>query len=123
MNNNHVKNSINAMFTFVREMRATEKFTFNAQVLVNVCEFLASLPPGLPCPEFSVEPDIDGYRDLGMDWPASKTRSVSVSIGESPRVPYAWLCDDESGHGVDELGSDALADNIARLVSSMNTQK
>jgi hypothetical protein len=58
--------------------------------------FLRSLPDDLPLPELSVEPD----GAVSLDWLPTRTRSFSVSIGESDRIAYAWIDGTDRGHAV-----------------------
>jgi len=54
------------------------------------------LPYGVPLPEFSPEPD----GSISLDWIRSRNRLLSLSIGRSNRLAYAWLDGAERGHGV-----------------------
>lgn len=58
--------------------------------------FLRSLPDDVPLPELSVEPD----GAVSLDWLPTRTRSFSVSIGESDRMAYAWVDGTDRGHAV-----------------------
>lgn len=58
--------------------------------------FLRSLPDEVPLPGFSVEPD----GAISLDWLPTRTRSFSVSIGDSDRMAYAWIDGTDRGHAV-----------------------
>lgn len=61
-----------------------------------VIELIYSLPDGFPLPEISPEPD----GSISLDWISSKRRMLSVSVGKSDRLPYAWINGTDRGHGV-----------------------
>jgi hypothetical protein len=58
--------------------------------------FVRMLPEGLPLPEFAPEPD----GAISLDWIHSRHRLLSVSIGPSDRLAYAWLNGTDQEHGV-----------------------
>ncbi|MGD9629224.1 MAG: hypothetical protein AB7V18_08265 [Pyrinomonadaceae bacterium] len=62
----------------------------------NAEEFIRSLPDDFPMPEVSAEPD----GAISLDWIVSKNRMVSLSVGESNRLAFAWLDGTERGHAV-----------------------
>jgi hypothetical protein len=57
---------------------------------------IRALPDGIPVPEFAPEPD--GW--VSVDWIRSRHRMLSLSIGRSSRIAYAWLDGADRGHGV-----------------------
>lgn len=59
-------------------------------------EFLRALPPSLPVPEISPEPD----GALSLDWVESRSRMFSLSVGTTRRLPYAWIDGTDRGHAV-----------------------
>jgi hypothetical protein len=59
-------------------------------------QFLRALPDGIPPPEFAPEPD----GAISVDWIRSRDRMLSLSIGRSDRMAYAWLNGADKGHGV-----------------------
>jgi hypothetical protein len=59
-------------------------------------QLLRQLPEGFPLPEIAAEPD----GSVSLDWMASRSRMVSVSIGESDRLAFAWLDGTDNGHAV-----------------------
>ena len=58
--------------------------------------FVRALPEGAPLPEFAPEPD----GSISLDWVQSPNRLLSLSIGRSNRLAYAWLDGADKGHGV-----------------------
>jgi hypothetical protein len=58
--------------------------------------FIRALPDGFPLPEFAPEPD--GH--LSLDWIHSRTRLLSLSVGVSDRLAFAWIDGSDQGHGV-----------------------
>ena len=55
-----------------------------------------ALPEGIPLPEFAPEPD----GSISLDWIQSRNHLVSVSIGLTDRLAYAWLDGTDKGHAV-----------------------
>lgn len=70
--------------------------------------FIRSLPDGFPLPELSVEPD----GAVSLDWMPSNNRTLSVSLGESVRVPYAWVDGTDCGHAVAKIVDEAVPSRI-----------
>jgi hypothetical protein len=58
--------------------------------------FVRALPDTIPLPEFAPEPD----GSISVDWIRSPHRMLSLSIGRSDRLAYAWLDGTDKGHGV-----------------------
>lgn len=58
--------------------------------------FVRALPDGIPLPEFAPEPD----GSISLDWIRSRNRLISLSVGRSIRLAYAWLDGADKGHGV-----------------------
>jgi hypothetical protein len=75
--------------------------------------FLRSLPDDLPLPELSVEPD----GDISFDWLPTRTRSFSVSVGDSDRIAYAWVDGTDRGHAVARTGSGEVPHRILNELS------
>jgi hypothetical protein len=59
-------------------------------------DFVRVLPTGVPLPDFAPEPD----GSISLDWIQSRCRMLSVSVGRSNRLAFAWLDGSDSGHGV-----------------------
>lgn len=58
--------------------------------------FIRALPDSLPLPEIAPEPD----GAVSLDWIRSRNRLLSVSVGASDRLAFAWLDGVDRGHGV-----------------------
>jgi hypothetical protein len=86
--------------------------------LANAYHFLKSLPRSIPNPEFAVDPD-DG--SIGLEWYGGRKRIFSVSIGESSRLPCAYIDGSSRGNMVENfdglLISPALMTRILSIVS------
>jgi hypothetical protein len=59
-------------------------------------DFIRSLPDQHPVPEVSVEPD----GCISLDWIPNRTQTFTVSIGETDRIPFAWVDGTNRGHAV-----------------------
>ncbi len=64
--------------------------------LRNAEDFVRALPDDLPLPEFAPEPD----GSISLDWIRSRHRLLSLSVGVSNRLAFAWLDGSDKGHGV-----------------------
>ncbi len=77
--------------------------------------FVRALPDDIPIPEFAWEPD----GAISLDWIPRRNHLVSVSIGESRRLPYAWLDGVEAGHAVaffdEQTVPPRILDNVRRI--------
>ena len=62
----------------------------------NAVAFLRALPAGIALPEFAPEPD----GAISLDWIESRNRLLSISVGTTNRLAYAWLDGADRGHGV-----------------------
>lgn len=69
---------------------------------------IRSLPSHIPMPELAPEPD----GSISMDWIASRTRFISLSIGEGDRIPYAWIDGSDRGHAVARFYSDRFPQRL-----------
>jgi hypothetical protein len=70
--------------------------TIDPASLENVESFIRALPNEVAMPEVSVEPD----GCISLDWIRSRHRMLSLSIGTTARIAYAWLDGTDRGHGV-----------------------
>lgn len=68
----------------------------NPRALFLAEQLIAALPDGLEVPEVGAEPD----GSISLDWMVSPTRVLSVSIGQTNRLAYAWLLGTDREHGV-----------------------
>jgi hypothetical protein len=64
--------------------------------ILSAKRFVRALPDGVPLPEFAPEPD----GSISLDWIRSRNRLLSLSIGRSNRLAYAWLDGADKGHAV-----------------------
>lgn len=76
-------------------------------------EFIRVLPDNLPVPEVSVEPD----GSISLDWIRSENQVVSVSIGATNRLAFAWLDGTERGHSVVNFDGSTVPH---RILSAIN---
>lgn len=79
----------------------------------NAEEFIRALPDNLPVPEVSPEPD----GSISLDWIRSRNKIVSVSIGATNRLAFAWLDGTERGHSVVNFDDSNVPH---RLISAIN---
>ena len=63
---------------------------------IRAADFIRALPEGFPLPELAPEPD----GSISLDWIRSRNRLLSLSVGTSHRLPYAWMDGADSGHSV-----------------------
>ena len=71
-------------------------------------ELIASLPEEVPHPECSIEPD----GCISLDWMPGPNRTLTVSVGESDRMPYAWVDGIDRGHAVARMVDGQLPPRI-----------
>jgi hypothetical protein len=71
-------------------------------------DLIASFPDDVPLPECSIEPD----GCVSLDWMPARYRTFTVSIGESDRLPYAWVDGTDRGHAVARLAEGQLPSRI-----------
>lgn len=77
--------------------------------------FIRAWPNDLPLPEFSVEPD----GAIAMDWMQSRSRVISVSIGATNRLAYAWVDGTDKGHGVVRFNADCVPSRLVDEVAAI----
>lgn len=63
---------------------------------IRAADFICALPEGFPLPELAPEPD----GSISLDWIRSRNWILSLSIGTSDRLPYAWVEGADRGHAV-----------------------
>jgi len=83
-----------------------------ADVISRTAEFIRALPSCVPLPEIAGEPD----GALSLDWIRSRTQVFSVSIGNTSRLPYAWIDGTDRGHGVARFDGSTIP---ARILSGV----
>lgn len=71
-------------------------------------ELVHALPAWAPFPEFSAEPD----GSICLDWIPSRSRMLSVSVGQTDGLPYAWLDGSEHGHGVSRFDGEVISTEV-----------
>ncbi len=71
-------------------------------------DLITSLPEDVPLPECSIEPD----GCVSLDWMPTPSRTLTVSVGESDRIPYAWVDGTDRGHAVARLVDGQLPPRI-----------
>jgi hypothetical protein len=71
-------------------------------------DLIASLPDDVPLPECSIEPD----GCVSLDWMPAPYRTLTVSVGSSDRLPYAWVDGTDRGHAVARLVDGQLPPRI-----------
>lgn len=71
-------------------------------------QFIRALPSNIQLPEYATEPD----GSISLDWIRSRHRVFSLSVGESPRLPYAWLDGADVGHAVAYFDGEAVPARI-----------
>lgn len=71
-------------------------------------DLIESLPDDFPLPEFSIEPD----GCVSLDWMPAAYRTLTVSVGVSDRLPYAWVDGTDRGHAVARLVDGQLPPRI-----------
>lgn len=80
----------------------------NPHALRRAEDLIASLPDDLPLPECSIEPD----GCVSLDWMPVPFRTLTVSVGKSDRLPYAWVDGTDRGHAVARLVNGQLPPRI-----------
>ena len=75
---------------------ANEAEPISKDVAIRAADFIRALPESFPLPELAPEPD--GSRSF--DWIRSRGRLLSLSVGTSDRLPYAWVNSGDRGHAV-----------------------
>lgn len=68
-----------------------------AEAVELAVRIVESIPDGTPLPEATAEND----GEMALDWMPARGRTLSVSTSASgTRLPYAWSCGINRGHGV-----------------------
>lgn len=62
-------------------------------------QVVRALPDDIPLPEIAPEPD----GAISLDWIRSNSQLLSLSVGDSLRLPYAWLDGTDRGHAVERF--------------------
>lgn len=81
----------------------------------NTDAFLRALPDHVKLPEIAPEPD----GSVSLDWVASRHRLVSLSIGASNRLAYAWLDGTDKGHGVARFDGNHVPSRVLEAIEAI----
>jgi len=82
------------------------------EIAERVIKLLYTLPESIRLPEVSIEPD----GEVCLDWIGPFQRTISLSIGESDRIAYAWLDGTNRGHAVDKLTEEGIPNRILNQI-------
>jgi hypothetical protein len=66
--------------------------------------FIRALPRGFAMPEAA--PDTDG--SISLDWIDGRRRMLSVSVGVTDRLAFAWIDGTDRGHAVERFDGDRI---------------
>jgi hypothetical protein len=78
-----------------------------------------ALPDYLPVPGFSPEPD----GSISLDWIQSRTHLLSLSIGHTDRLAYAWLDGTDKGHGVVRFDGRNVPSRVVEAIEGIVGQR
>lgn len=82
--------------------------------------FLRALPDGVSLPEAAPEPD----GAISLDWMFASDRILSVSIGNTLRLAFAWKDGSSHGHGVEFFDGvrvpARIVDGVKKLAGAPN---
>ena len=81
----------------------------------NAIELIRSLPRGLPMPEVAVDPD----GEITLDWIISRTRLLTVSVGPTDQLAYAWLNGGHRGRAVLPFDRHIFPQPLIRLIQDV----
>ena len=87
------------------------------EALLNTEAFVRALPDNVPLPEFAPEPD----GSISLDWIQSRQSTLSLSVGRSNRLAYAWLNGTDRGHAVVRFDGLFVPTQILALIQSIVT--
>jgi len=96
-----------------RDESGTEPVSLSAAETAQ--NFIKALPRGMPLPEVAVEPD----GNIALDWIQSRTQILSLSVGKSNRLAYAWLNGANSGRGVVVFNGDVVSGTILEAINGI----
>jgi len=78
----------------------------------NAIELIRSLPRGLPMPEVAVDPD----GEITLDWIVARSRLLTVSVGPTDQLAYAWLNGGHRGRAVIPFDGHIFPQPLIRLI-------
>jgi len=87
----------------------------SARIVMQAIALIRALPTDLPLPELAPEPD----GSISMDWIQTRHRLFSLSVGESSRLPYAWLDGTDRGHAVARFDGVTVPSRILEGIRSI----
>ncbi len=92
----------------------------HADTILLAAMLIRSLPDGTPFPDCAEEPD----GDMSLDWMVDRNHILSLSIGRTSRIPYAWVQGSQSGHGVADFDGQHFPAELAPILQAiMGPQK
>jgi hypothetical protein len=80
--------------------------------------FIHALPGSVPVPEVAPEPD----GAISLDWIYSRSRILSVSVGRSDRLAFAWLDGTDQGHAVARFDWQRIPSLILERIQTMGCE-
>ncbi len=84
------------------------------RVYSQAVKFLALLPPVVPMPDISLDPD----GEIAFDWLREPRRGFSISVGEKGELSYAGIFGRNRTHGTEIFQNDIpkiIMENLSRL--------
>jgi hypothetical protein len=81
----------------------------------SVERFVRVLPEDMPLPELA--PDPDG--SISLDWLCGRNRLLSLSIGATERLAYAWLDGADKGHAVARFDGQSIPSFVLDAIESI----
>ncbi len=94
-----------------------EAAPINSLAVLRAESFLRALPIGIRMPEFAPEPD----GSISLDWIRSRTRFLTLSVGASDRLSYAWVDGTDRGHGVARFDGAGVPERIMEEISAVTS--
>lgn len=83
--------------------------------LLSAERFVRALPDGIPLPEFAPEPD----GSISLDWIQSRNRLLSLTVGHTDRLAYAWLDGTDKGHAVARFDGQNVPPRVLESIKSI----
>jgi hypothetical protein len=82
--------------------------SIDRRACVAAADFIRALPDSVPLPEPAPEPD----GSVSLDWIQSRNRLLSLSVGASNRLAFAWLDGPNKGHGTTSFDGKTIPPEI-----------
>lgn len=83
--------------------------------IYNVKRFIRAFPENIQLPEFAPEPD----GSISLDWIKTRDRVLSLSIGRSGKVAYAWIDGGDNGYAVARFDGRTIPGRIVDEIIDM----